>query len=734
MSMIPRFAGRTTTGRGAAAWVLPILLAVLGCGPAEARASGTEFGGGVSGPDAAVAEVLSRLQGREGFHWIRSPSPRVPEFGFRGVSDVRLHVPRSERPQDVLPEDLFEVYHACRTGLPSFPGAPSAWEVWNEPDFYFVRDSAADMAAVLKAAWWGVKTRDPEARVLMPSLAFRPGRYAVELAANGLASWTDGWNVHFYGWAAGYPAFLAQQQEFAAAIGFRGPLWITEIGHLGMPLTRSDDPTADAETAAFHERTMVESWVRGVDRHLLFLLTPFAEARNELGLTRADGTWRPALIRAVRLARALQGASPRYRLVHRSSGEDIGCVLERDGQPGRWWIVLWSPARPGELRLPGMRPRQPASADLRLRPSWPIGLVEVGVGVDGETGLSPTQLKELDLHPGTIHHLHVPAVRFGISECRWVPWERSTGPRPRAGRVWRDEVAALPPVREPSPVVVRFRPLEGFVASKPAQTLEVAADTGGTGLLEFHNFTGREQTGVWSVEMPAGWELQPLQHQSSGAVDTELSVPPLSLRSVGVRILPVAAGRGRSGAGDGRGRMQVSWLGTDGSADVASVRLDRPAGGGRVRHAWGWRDMLPSPARPGAWQVFEPSEGLLAVEVRSPSEQNREVSWHLRLPRGSRAGDRFTAGLRLARGRGPVYVQIQMATEHGEVWRHGEQVTVGVDEVRLEAGLGDFSPAIWGRHRTMVFPPMNEVRWVSVQVQGVWPGDVLELREPSLVR
>ncbi len=84
-------------------------------------------------------------------------------------------------------------------------------------------DNAADMAAVLKAAWWGVKAGRPAVPVVMPSLAFCPSKYALEFANNGLASWTDGWNCHFYGWAADFPDFLANTAAFAATWSGDGP-------------------------------------------------------------------------------------------------------------------------------------------------------------------------------------------------------------------------------------------------------------------------------------------------------------------------------------------------------------------------------------------------------------------------------------------------------------------------------------------------------------------------------
>jgi len=699
-----------------------LITALLGIGMA---CGATEFGGGTAGPDSILTNVLSSLSGRTGFHWIRSPSPRVPEYGFRGVSDVRLHVPRADRPADALPEDLFETYWACRNRLPSFPGAPAVWEVWNEPDFYFVRNNAADMAATLKAAWWGVKAGRPDAQVIMPSLAFRPGRYVLELAVNGLASWTDGWNVHFYGWAADYPAFLAHQRAFATAIGCDKPIWVTEIGHLGMPLTIADDPAALAVQAAFHERTLIESWSRGVDRHLLFLLTAYKEVRSDLGLTTTNGTWRPAMTSAVKVVRALQGTRPVYRLVHRPSGEDMGIVLERD--TGTWWTILWSPARPGDVALPGVGPAQPMSETLRVRPVWPQAWNEIRVGIEGETALAPSQLQEFNLSSDGNLHLHGPAVRFGISDCRWVPWTDGDELRPQIHRSTREALNAVPPVRKPSPVVVRFRPDASMVADKPAQVLKVSAEGGGSGQLDFYNFSDQPQRGAWVMTPPPGWSM-------GGEVpEHALEVPAMSRREVAVQFRP-AKDAGESGDPLEPGRFTARWEGADGSVDESSVRVvvDRPPG--RVWHKWDWRQIVSSPGRADAWQLFVQEDQTITVDVRSPWGLNREVALHVALPQGAELDDLFAMSLRKVRGRGTPFVQVHLTTAEGETWRHGELMELESKPSTVEARLGDFSPAIWGRHRTLLFPPVEKARWLSLLIQGVQAGDVLELRDPRLSR
>jgi hypothetical protein len=209
-----------------------------------------------------------------------------------------------------------------------------------------------------------------------------------------------------------------------------------------------------------------------------------------------------------------------------------------------------------------------------------------------------------------------------------------------------------------------------------------------------------------------------------------LEVPAMSRREVAVRFRPAKA----SGDGGERlepGRFTARWQGADGSVDESSVRVmvDRPSG--RVWHRWDWHQIVSSPGRADAWQVFVQEDGAITVDVRSPWGLNREVALHLPLPRGLEDADLFSVSLRRVRGRGTPFVQLHLTTEEGETWRHGELVALESKASKMEARLGDFSPAIWGRHRTLLFPPVDKARWVSLLIQGVQPGDVLELRRST---
>ena len=687
-------------------------------------ATATEFGGGVHGADPVVDRTLGSLDPAGPLRWIRGGSPRVAKHGFQGLFDIRSLMTQTARDRHRLPEDLLATYRACRDRLPDFPGSPRVFEVWNEPDFYFVNDSAADMAASLKAAWWGVKTRMPHALVLMPSLAFRPGRYAIELAANGVASWTDGWNLHFYGWSSDFADFLAHHRTFASAIGCDRPFWLTEIGYIGMTAGDADDPLAQATQTAFHERTMIESWALGVDRHLLFQLTPFTEGRNELGLTDAEGRWRPALERAVRVARALEITRPLFRIRHETFGEDVGLVLDRGDD--QWWTILWSPERPGEVPVPGMRIRHGSAKEFRLDVDWPKRWNEVRLGFDGDTALAPSQVVALEPTPWRNLHVHGPSEPFRLKGCRWIPWSASNVETPSIESRARKELDSLPPRRAPSPVVVRWRMPSPFVTDKASQTVrlpsgEVLADT----TIQFHNFSDQPQSGEWSLDAPPGWSVlgPPPPHR--------LTIPPLDRREVRLRLSP----REEAGARPGMpGRLNARWTDAIGHVDEASVRLVADAAGLSTWWEWSWRNFLADPRQADTWQVYARDEGGSTIEVRSVGGLNREIAVHLKLPRGVQETDRFRVTLRHVSGGGFPHVQIHMTTATGETWRYGEMLALEHEFAKVDAALGDFSPAIWSRHRTFLFPPVAEAIGLTLQFQGMEPGDVIEFDRPSLGR
>jgi hypothetical protein len=683
----------------------------------------------VAGPEPLLTNVLASLQGKAGWRWIRSRSPRAAEYGFAWLDDLRYHNPRISRPPEKLPGDLFDVYWFARTNLHGLPGKARAFEVWNEPDFHFVEDSAASMAAVLKAAWWGLKRVRPDTPVLMPSLAFRPSRYALELAHNGLHSWTAGLNAHFYGWAADFHPFLAHHRAFAKAMDFKGPWWLTEVGYFQLPASAATEPDSLARQAAFHERTMVESWVAGVDHHLFFSITPHVEAGSDMGLMDSRGRWRPAMNSITRLAAALPGSVPRWFIIHKASGATTGVVLE---QPDlTWWSILWSPGRPGETSAPDPDAVRTTPERLRLHVQWPKQISEVRAGIQGDVVLDPVQLRTVDLTPENVLHLRTAPHRYHLENCRWVRPSRVPGSEPTIFPRARRELRTIPPQSRPSPVVLRFRPESPFKPDKPSQTLRLPTGEFGKATLEFHNFSDGALRGSWTADVPPGWTLDsspPTALSGEHGSHRVLHVPAKTRVAVALRMAHHEANS------EDPGRLTLAWRGDDGSSDVVSVRLEREPQPGFPWFPFGWRDFVPRPEFAAAWQVFETAPGHFTLEIREPVGNQRDAVLYLPLPKGIRATDAFTTAIRSPRHDSRVFVQAFLLTGNSEVWRYGEWEQIPADGLSLRARLGDFSPTIWSRHRTFLFPPVHKARWLALRFQGLEAGQLVELEEPSIRR
>ena len=178
-----------------------------------------------------------------------------------------------------FPLDLREAYERGRRLGAAYGDLVDVWEIENEPDIDFVTENPETYAAFQKAMYLGLRAggaarmtndqcpmtngRDAEApfstsnvqrstsnihrdeltgstwldrkrgwavsgysllttpRVVMAPLALPPGPYFERLWANGLASYTDGFNFHYYGYAEDFTGVYRQFEDAVAALAAR---------------------------------------------------------------------------------------------------------------------------------------------------------------------------------------------------------------------------------------------------------------------------------------------------------------------------------------------------------------------------------------------------------------------------------------------------------------------------------------------------------------------------------
>ena len=159
-----------------------------------------------------------------------------------------------------MPLDLREAFERGRWLGSTYGDLVAAWEIDNEPDIDFGPDNPETYAAFLKAVYLGLhsgaKSLELGARgcelgagnwlarkrggsvaydrssqltanssklatplVIMAAPALPPGPYFERLWANGLASYTDGFNFHYYGYAEDFSGVYRQFEAAVAELG-----------------------------------------------------------------------------------------------------------------------------------------------------------------------------------------------------------------------------------------------------------------------------------------------------------------------------------------------------------------------------------------------------------------------------------------------------------------------------------------------------------------------------------
>jgi hypothetical protein len=541
----------------------------------------TEFGGMalLDYPTNTLNGILHQWREEGDLKWIRANSSWPAENGLNQAA-ILTFTPSFGTNGHSLPDDLLGLYWHCRTNLPVYPNIIQAWEVWNEPDFYFVEDNPDRMAAVLKAAYWGIKAGNSNAIVLMPSLAFAPDKYPRELARNNIYPYTDGYNFHYYGWAQDFLPTLLQHRRFMKDQGWDLPVWITEAGYFQMPRSVSDDPLELARQQAFHERLVISAYAAAVDYYFSFILTPFVFENHDHSLTYDNLSPRPALTSFLALTRLLPTTRPLFQIWHRPTGSEIGVVLEE--RAGSWWTILWSPCRLRDLALPqkgagsvganagfashsgkavnydsdrALRTASlpdPTALDLLVR--FPANMQFLRVGLQAPTTMNHPSNTFFRVSADHNLHLRTPPVRFAIQDCDWRAFPAPATYSPahaylahrRPSQALNSSISTTlnPSFRKPSPVVLQINyDAAAITPHKPSETYRYFEPQRPVATrVDFYNFSSKPQSGWWWADLPSNWtavmktlpkgpgataqfDRRKAKHEADGGEDTEPGPP-----------------------------------------------------------------------------------------------------------------------------------------------------------------------------------------------------------------
>ncbi len=138
------------------------------------------------------------------------------------------------------------------------------WEIVNEPDADWAFDGTPEQyAAMLSAAYDGIKGQVPEAQVVLGGLArpHAPGwleRVFATPGADAIHKF-DIANIHLRGPVDAVVQRYGEFRSWLEARGFTGPLWVTEHGYPADPAFQTDRAYAggDPSQAAYLTQTLV---------------------------------------------------------------------------------------------------------------------------------------------------------------------------------------------------------------------------------------------------------------------------------------------------------------------------------------------------------------------------------------------------------------------------------------------------------------------------------------------
>lgn len=212
-------------------------------------------------------------------------------------------------------------------------------EYWNEQNSDFFPSYPFHYASGFKAFSAGVKSVDPQIRVLIGAAAGKPGRSFQEAYKNNIGSFMDTRNQHYYGKLAEIEDFrrgnlIALEREGGLS---EAPGWLTEMGYSLQRDTRGEWRRAEDEQAAYLVKTYAGGFAAGYERVFFFFWRELVEADyHTWGILHDDFSPRPAYLALSLLTRHLAGAS-----VVASEATENGRSVYFRKTNGEYVAVVW---------------------------------------------------------------------------------------------------------------------------------------------------------------------------------------------------------------------------------------------------------------------------------------------------------------------------------------------------------------------------------------------------------
>src|ERR1043166_5400230 len=257
-----------------------------------------------------------------------------------------------------FPLDLRDAYRFFEAMAARWRGQVLAFELWNEADIpMFGGHTGAEMAAMQKASYLGLKAGNPDVLACMNVLALHKTNQLSDLFENRAWPYCDTYNLHHYEPFDKYPKLYADHRAISAG----RPLWVSESS---VPVKWAGDPRlkepSDKDLKIQAERVpkiFAASLHEGSAATFYFLLPNYAEGSTQFGILRADLTPRPAYVALAAVGRLLADAKPLGRLATQEGAIRAYFFRAKPGGRESDVLVAWSTNPQSGLSLPA-EPRQ----------------------------------------------------------------------------------------------------------------------------------------------------------------------------------------------------------------------------------------------------------------------------------------------------------------------------------------------------------------------------------------
>lgn len=244
-------------------------------------------------------------------------------------------------PQELIPDDLRDLYTFSKTAAAKFAGLYKAWETGNEWDA--AMGHAPDKyAAYEKAAYLGLKAGDPNAIVTNGSICWGATPFLRVLLESGLGEYSEVFNWHFYGkpeqYAWNVDAYTEMMAEYGAA---ERPNWISEGGAPFEATEGEDSHMSDANQrrrCPLAAKNVTMALAAGVDRYFFFCMPHYLERGLEFGLLRADHSPYPVMMSYAAAANLLGQST----YLGRYAGDDAAVEARAFSTPAGVVLAAWS--------------------------------------------------------------------------------------------------------------------------------------------------------------------------------------------------------------------------------------------------------------------------------------------------------------------------------------------------------------------------------------------------------